>query len=218
MRKSVLVFFVLFISLSSGLIFAQDNNSLQFNGGVIYPRRSSNGLSTSVQYNYSLNSKINLYFSAGYSSWDRFYVMFHEELNGVQRQEYFKTYNADNHSLIPLNVGAKINFHTNKFFTSFVNFEIGYVHLSYDSYSNIRVFNHITGEVTSYTIDGSTKKEISKNLFNVGIGTGISHPLNRSLDLILSFKISTNFNGRGFGFLSTKGTYSVWSVGVNVKI
>ena len=218
MKKLIFVSFVLFISLSSSLIFAQDNNSIQFNSGIIYPRRSSYGLSASVQYNYSLNSKINLYFSAGYSTWDRFNVMFHEELNGVQREEYFKTYNADNHSLIPLSLGAKINFHSNKLFTSFINFEIGYAHLSFDSYDNIRVINPMTGEVTSYTVDGSTKKEINENLFNVGIGTGISHPLNQSLDLILSFKINTNFNGEEFGFLSTKGTYSVWSVGVNVKI
>ncbi len=218
MRKSVFVFLVLFISLSSGIIFAQDNSSVQFNGGIIYPRRSSNGLSASVRYNYSLNSKINLYFSAGYSSWDRFYVTFNEKLSGVQRHEYFKTYNSDNHSLIPLYVGAKINYHTNKLFTSFVNFEIGYSRLSYNSYDNFKVINPVTGEVVAYNVDGSTKKEISKNLFGIGVGTGISHPLNQALDLILSFKINTNFNGGEFGFLSAKGTYSYWSVGVNVKI
>ncbi len=40
MRKSVFVFLVLFIALSSGIIFVQDNNFVQFNGGIIYPRRS----------------------------------------------------------------------------------------------------------------------------------------------------------------------------------
>jgi len=218
MKKIIFFSFVLFVSFSQITIFAQDNNSIQFNSGIIYPRRSSSGFSTSVQYNYSLNSKINLYISAGYSSWDRFNVMFRENLTGFQRQEYFKTYNSDNHSLIPINIGAKVNFHSNKFFTSFINFEIGYAHLSFDSYNNIRIKNPTTGEVTSYIVDGSTKKEITENLFNAGIGTGISHSLNQNLDLILAFKLNTNFNNGEFGFLSTKGTYTVWQIGLNVKI
>ncbi len=90
--------------------------------------------------------------------------------------------------------------------------------MSYNSYDNFKVINPVTGEVVAYNVDGSTKKEISKNLFGIGVGTGISHPLNQALDLILSFKINTNFNGGEFGFLSTKGTYSYWSVGVNIKI
>ena len=218
MKKLIFVSLILFVGIPQSFTFAQYNNSIQFNSGIIFPRNSSNGFSTFVQYNYSLNSKINLYFSAGYSKWDRNNITYREELTGVQRQEYFRTYNEDNHSLIPLNFGAKINFHSNKFFTSFVNFEIGYAHLSFDIYDNIRVVSPITGEVTSYIIDGSTKKEINENLFNVGVGTGLSHPLTQSLDLILAFKINSNFNGEEFGFLRANRTYSTWYVGVNVKI
>ncbi len=218
MKKIILVSLVLIFGLLSDINFAQGNNSIQFNGGIMFARRSSDGASFSMQYNYMLSSKINLYFSAGYSFWDKFYVTYREELNPPQRQEYFRTYNEDNHSLAHSNIGAKYNFHSNKFFTSFLIFEVGYSHLSFDSYGNVRVVNPITGEVTSYDVDLNSRKEISYNLFNIGIGTGLSHSLTQSLDVILSFKINSNFNGDEIGFLSTKGTYSAWQIGLNVKI
>lgn len=218
MKKIILVSLVLIGGLLSDMNFAQENNSIQFNGGIMFARRSSDGASFSMQYNYLLSSKINLYFSAGYSFWDKFNVTYREELNPPQRQEYFKTYNEDNHSLIPLIIGAKYNFHSNKFFTSFIIFEAGYSHLSYNSYNNIQIKNLTTGEVIAYDVDLNSKKENSYNLFNIGIGSGLSHSLSQSLDVILSFKINSNFNGNEIGFLSTKGTYSAWQLGLNVKI
>ena len=56
MYKSILVSIVFSLFLSS-ISFAQNVHSIQFNGGIVFPRSSSKGLSAIIQYNYSLNQK-----------------------------------------------------------------------------------------------------------------------------------------------------------------
>ncbi|MGA9291068.1 MAG: hypothetical protein WBV81_00650, partial [Ignavibacteriaceae bacterium] len=68
---SFLVFFALTFSginlFGNGIIRAQNNHSIQINGGVISPMSSSKGLSIYLQYNYYLNRQIILYTYTGYS-------------------------------------------------------------------------------------------------------------------------------------------------------
>ncbi|GBD90035.1 hypothetical protein BMS3Abin04_00751 [bacterium BMS3Abin04] len=217
MYKSILVSIVFSLFLSS-ISFAQNVHSIQFNGGIVFPRSSSKGLSAIIQYNYSLNQKVSFYIYTGYSSWDKFNVVYIEELSIVQKQQYFHSYSSDSHILIPLYFGTKINFHTNKVFTSFLDFEIGYSHFSFNSYDNIREVNPTTGEVLSYYVDGSSKKEVNKNLFGLGVGIGFSHPLTKSLNITLSYKINSNFNAGEYGLFSAEGTYSTLFLGFNFSI
>jgi hypothetical protein len=212
---SLLIFVSVLFSIP---IFAQGDNSFQINGGIIMPMSSSKGLTTSIQFNYKFNPIIELYGYVGYSSWDKYNITYHEDYSPIQKQQYFKTYSADNHILVPIYLGGKVNFNTNKLFTSFINFELGYSHLSYNSFNNFKSVDPETGEVLGYRSDFSTKKEVSENLFGIGIGAGLSHPMTESLDLVLSFKLNSYINSNYYGLFSTRGTYSMFLAGFNFKI
>lgn len=202
----------------SNIIFSQENNSIQINGGLIYPRSSSKGLIGLVQFNYPLNEQFDLYAYSGYSAWDKYYVYFREDYSEVQKETIFKTYSADNHTLIPFYIGSSINLHTNDFFTFYVNIEAGYAYLNYYSYNHWKSIDPNTGEVLGYDVDGATKKEITENLFGIGIGAGISHPMGENLKLIFSYKLNSYLNSNYYGFLSKQGTYSVFLAGISFNI
>ena len=161
---------VLFASIIfSGVIQAQESNSIQINGGVIFHKSSSTGMNGTIQFNHPINNNINLYIYSGYSSWGKYNVTFTEDWSEIQRKTLFKTYNADGHIMIPLYLGTQLNLHTNKLFTAYINFEIGYSYLQYNYYKNKKVIAPETGIVLSYYADESTKSTIHENLFGVGI-------------------------------------------------
>ena len=119
MKKSLFASFVIISIIISSSIYAQDSNSIQFNGGIVMPMSSSKGFNTSIQFNYNYSQNVQFYIYSGYSSWDKYNVNFTEDWSTIQKQTLFKSYTADNHILIPVYIGSRINFHTNKFFTSF---------------------------------------------------------------------------------------------------
>ncbi|HSD62444.1 MAG TPA: hypothetical protein VLB50_01565, partial [Ignavibacteriaceae bacterium] len=94
-------------------IIAQETNSLQVSGGIIEPMSSARGLSGALQFNYSLNSNINFYIYSGYSSWDFYRIFFYKEREGRDPQ-LFRLIGADEHSMVPVYLGSRINFHTIK--------------------------------------------------------------------------------------------------------
>ena len=185
MKKSLFASFVIISIIISSSIYAQDSNSIQFNGGIVMPMSSSKGFNTSIQFNYNYSQNVQFYIYSGYSSWDKYNVNFTEDWSTIQKQTLFKSYTADNHILIPVYIGSRINFHTNKFFTSFATFEIGYSHLSYNSYGIKKEIGIETGEVIAYIPDQNSKKEVNENLFGVGAGVGLSHPITENINIIL---------------------------------
>jgi len=207
----------IFITFSN-ITFAQDDFTIQINGGVIIPMSSSNGLTTSIQFNYSFNPNIQFYIYSGYSSWNKYKVVFHEDYSTVQKQQLFNSYSSDDHILIPIYIGSRIDFHTNKLFASFANVEIGYSHLSYNTYENVKEVNQETGEVLSYNADKSTRKEINENLLGIGIGAGLSHPITENINLILSFKLNSHVNSKYYGLFSNRGIYTAFIAGFNFNI
>ncbi|MBI5661264.1 MULTISPECIES: outer membrane beta-barrel protein [Ignavibacterium] len=210
--------FISFLLFTSFLNFAQQSNSIQINGGIIMPMNSSKGLTGLVQYNYHLSSDVNLFVYTGYSAWDQFKVTFLEDYSEVQKQIKFQSYSADDHKLIPFYIGGRVNLHTNKLFTSFISVEAGYSYLTYNSYQNQKIVNPETGEVLGYTIDTFSKKEIKENLFGIGIGAGILHPISDKLNLVLSYKLNS-YTASGYkGFFSTRGTYSQFLAGFGFMI
>ena len=214
----IILSFTLFLIINTNILFAQNYNSIQVNGGVIIPMSSSKGLTTSIQYNYYLNHKIQFYIYSGYSSWDKFKVRYIEDYSSIQKRTLFSTYSSDEHNLIPVFIGSKINFHSNTLFTPFTTFEIGFSHLSYYSYKIERVVNSKSGAVISYEPDLNTKQKINENLFGIGAGLGLSHQLTEYLNLVFSFKLNSNFNSRYYKFLSSEGTYTAFILGVNFDI
>lgn len=194
----------------------QDSNSLQFTGGIISPMSSSRGLTGNVQFNYVLNSNVIFYISSGYSSWNYYFIIFHEDFSPVQHQQYFRKAAASDHYMIPLYVGSRINFHTIKLFTSFIEFEAGYSYLHFNSYDFRKVIIPETGEVLDYAQISKTKN--SENLFGIGIGAGISHPITDNFSLILEFKLNSHITSNYPGLFSTRGTYTRFTAGFNFNI
>jgi hypothetical protein len=218
MNKSFFVSLVIIVIIFSNIIYSQESNSIQINGGVIMPMSSSKGFNTSIQFNFNFSQNIQFYMYFGYSSWDKYNVNFTEDWSTIQNQTLFNTYISDNHILIPVYIGNKINLHTNKLFTSFVTFEVGYSHLSYNNYGIKKEIDQTTGEVLSYNPDLSTKKEVTENLLGLGAGVGLSHPITENINIILSFKLNSQLNSKEYSFLSSEGTYTAVNLGINFKI
>lgn len=218
MVKSFFVLLAVFTIVISNVIYSQESNSIQINGGIIMPMSSSKGFNSTIQFNYTFKQNVQFYIYSGYSSWDKFNVNFTEELSAIQKQTLFKTYVSDNHILVPVYIGSRINFHTNKLFTSFVTLDIGYSHLSYNSYNIKKEIDQTTGEVLAYNPDINTKKEINENLLGLGAGVGLSRSITENINIILSFKLNSQLNSKYYSFFSSKGTYTAIKLGFNFSI
>lgn len=218
MFQSFFSTFITFLFILSSLNFAQHSNSIQINAGIIMPMNSSKGLTGLVQYNYHLSSDVNLFVYTGYSVWDQFRVTFLEDYSEVQKQIKFQSYSADDHKMIPFYIGGRMNLHSNKVFTSFISLEIGYSYLTYNSYQNQKIINPETGEVLGYNIDTFSKKEIKENLFGIGIGAGLLHPISEKLNLVFSYKLNSYTSSSYKGLFSTRGTYSQFLAGFGFVI
>jgi len=218
MLKSFFASSIFILLIFSNIILAQSNNSIQINGGLLIPMSASKGISTSIQYNYSFNSNIQFYIYTGYSNWDKFDASFLEQSSSLQRQTHFSTYIADKHILIPLYIGSRINIHTNKLFTFFTTIEAGYSYLSYNAYGFIKVVDPGTGVVLAYNTDLNTKEKRNENLFGVGAGVGLSHPISSNMNVILSFKLNSQINSSYYNFFSNQGTYTAFNLGFNFNI
>jgi opacity protein-like surface antigen len=218
MKKSLFSLIICISIIFCSTLSAQDSYSIQINGGLVSPMSSSNGLIGTAQFNYPVSSKISLYIYSGYSSWNKYTDYYREDFSQIQKQTLFNAYSADDHTLIPVYIGSKINFHTNSFFTAFLNLELGYSFISYNSYDIQKSVNIETGQVLNYYTDLSSKKRINESVFGVGIGGGISHPITERLNLILSYKFNSYANSDYPGLFSTKGIYSAFLVGFNYNI
>ncbi|MBZ0177952.1 MAG: hypothetical protein K8F36_01585 [Melioribacteraceae bacterium] len=218
MSKSFFSSLLILIILSSSVILAQGSKSIQLNGGIISPKSSTDGFSTAVQFNFNQNATISFYASVGYSSWNKFYVNFIEEWSPIQKETHFKTHISDEHIMIPLYFGSKVNFHTNKYFTSFINIELGYSYLKYNSYDYWRSINPETGEVLGYYPDSSTKEEIKDNIIGLGVGLGISHPMSSNMNLILSVKLNSNIYSKYSDMFNSRETYMSFLAGFSFNI
>ena len=218
MLKSFLAVIISVLIIFSNTILAQESNFIQINGGIIMPMSSSKGLTASVQFSHPINNNIQFYFYTGYSSWDKFRVNFNVDWSLLQQQTHFSSYSSDNHVLIPVYLGGRINFNINKIFTAFAVFEIGYAHLSYNSYEITKEVNPANGVVLGYYPDKSTKTETNENLIGAGAGIGISHPINKNVNLIFLFKLNSQINSKYYRFLSAGGTSTAYLAGFNFAI
>jgi hypothetical protein len=203
----------------SGYSSAQSDHSIQLNAGLIKPMSSSEGLTVLVQYNLSLNQTFDFYTYTGYSAWDKYKITFLEEgpVTGND-QRFFDSYSSDDHILIPVYFGGRVNFYSNDLFHSFLNLEFGYSYLSYNSYNQIEKKNPETGKTEGYYPDLTTRKANRENLFGLGIGAGLSHPVSKNVSLVFSFKLNTYLNSEYNGLFSTRGTYTMFLGGFSYRI
>jgi hypothetical protein len=210
-----IAFFLFVVSIN---LFAQGSNSLQLNGGMIMPMSSSNGFSGTLQFNYQLSENTFLYAYSGYSSWDKFYIVYREEYSEIQKNTFFETYGSDDHSQIPLYIGSRFDLHTNELFTSFLTVEAGYSRIKYNSYHHAKNIDPETGVVLNYYPVESSKTVITENLIGVGIGAGIYRKLTGNISVIISFKLNSYINSDYYDFLSANGTYTALLAGITYDI
>jgi|GEM_PF-1109355 len=218
MKKSIVVILILINIISSNIIYSQNSGSLEISGGLVLQSSSSNGFNTILQYNYQFNDNIEFYIYSGYSSWNKSYVTFLEELTPPQKETHFKAYTQDNHILIPLYIGSRMNLHTNKLFTAFASFEIGYSNLNYNSYNVEKTIDPENGVVLSYQADLNSKEEISEKLIGLGFGAGITREIAEAINIVLFYRINTQLNSKYYDVLSSKATYSALNIGINVRL
>jgi len=215
MLKSFLAIIISVIIVFPYTLLAQESNTIQITGGIIMPLSSSKGLTASVQFDHPINSNIQFYFYAGYAAWDKFNISYFIDRSDIQQQTRFNTYLSDNHVLVNAYAGSRINFHTNKIFTAFTVIEIGYAHLSYNSYEINKIINPEGVVVGYFPYKGTVTSE---NLLGIGAGLGLSHPLNKNVNLIFVFKLNSQINSGYHGFLCKGVTYSAYNAGFNFRI
>lgn len=213
------LFFSLLVLFSvCGILQAQSARSLQFNAGAVFPMNSSKGFSTTLQYNYSLNPTVQFYAYSGVSYWDENHVIHEMELSAIRKNQFITSYDADEHVLIPLYFGSRINLHSDKLFTTFINLEAGYSHLSYNAYDNVKVVDENTGRVVEFYADPKTKRKVNDNLFGIGAGLGLSHEITQNMELMLFYKLNSVINSSYNGFFTSRGTYNTLTLGLNYGI
>ena len=103
-------------------------------------------------------------------------------------------------------------------FTFFTTIEAGYSYLSYNAYEFTKDIDPVTGVVLAYNTDLNTKEKRNENLFGVGAGVGLSHPINSNMNVILSFKLNSQINSSYYSFFSNQGTYTAFNLGFNINI
>ncbi|MBK8946668.1 MAG: hypothetical protein IPM32_15550 [Ignavibacteriae bacterium] len=215
--------YVLYLSIFVSNLFAQTNNSIEVSGGFIFPMSSTNGLIGNIQFNYPLTDDFYLYIYTGYSEWDKFKISIDYRYSEIEstinnQKRFIPSYSANSHIKIPLYLGTRLNFRTNKLFTSFINFEFGYSYLSYNSYDKWNPVYSNSGEVINYIPEEATKEKNTEYLFGIAIGLGASIPISKDLNVILNYKVNSSTNFKYIEMLSIRGTNSMLVGGVNFII
>lgn len=209
--------FIVLVSLS-GLLTAQNSGAIQFNAGAALPINSSKGFTTSLQYNYPVSQSVQLYAYSGISYWDENQLVYVFEHSNMPAPDSKVTCDTDEHVLIPLYIGSRFNLHADRLFTTFLTLELGYSHLSYNTYENYEVVSEKTGETVDYLVDPNSKRKVNENLFGIGTGFGISHEITRGMELMLFFKLNSFVNSNYTGFFTSRGTYNTAALGINYGI
>jgi hypothetical protein len=200
---------VLFLS---SFIFSQGKSSIQFTGGTVYPMSSSPGLSGTVQYNYNLNPRINLFISADYSAWDQMQFSYQDGNNFPQ--DYKTGYLESGHSLTRIMTGGRYIIVEPAQFKLFIEAGLGYSYLQYDSYNvDWRLLPD-----NKYSPVNTLSGKVTENLFNFSSGIGFIHSMTERWDILFEFKMNTYLNSHYYGLFSKHGTFTGFNGGFNYRI
>ncbi|MDP2035767.1 MAG: hypothetical protein Q8L04_00170 [Ignavibacteria bacterium] len=178
MRKLMLAVVV----LASNLTFGQFINSVQVNGGLIFPSNSQNGPLAAIQLTHNIDNNWSLYVSVGFSRFDK---------NRVFTFRYLidpLSYSEDSHELYNLSIGGRLILNTIKTFKIFADFEISYNHLKYNEYEMFLIYDEITYAVTGFYPKINSKKQTSEGLYGFGAGLGFLQQLSSNYAFTLEYK------------------------------
>jgi opacity protein-like surface antigen len=208
MKKSWLI--IAFVLVLSSIIYSQEKSSFQFSGGTVYPLGSNPGLSGTLQYNYNLNPRFNLFISADYSAWDKRNFSYPDKNTG----DYRMSYSESDHSLSRIMAGGRYLITQPAQFKLFIDAGIGYSHLEYNIYDLQQII--YPDNTISLILHRAGK--VHQNLFNVSSGIGFIHPITERWDILFEFKLGTYLNSKYHGLLSSQNTLSSFQFGFNCKI
>jgi hypothetical protein len=172
---------------------------------------SFDGLSGTLQYNYNLNSRFNLFVNANYSAWDKRY---HTFLENTHSNLFTTVFPESDHSLSRVMAGVRFIIVEPAQFRLFVEGGVGYSYLQYKSYNINQVTNP---DGTSEYLYSNGQNE-SENLFNLSSGIGFIHPMTSRWDILFEFKLNTYLNSHYYGIFSTHGTFTEFNGGFNYRI
>ena len=200
------------VLLFSSLLLPQEKSSIQFSGGVVAPMSSFSGLTGTLQYNYNLNPRFNLFVSANYSAWDKRYFTIYEE-NHLPT-EYKTAYPESDHSMSRIMAGIRYIVVEPAQFKLFVEGGIGYSYLKYKGY----VIRQITNPDGTNELLYSNGSNESDNLFNISSGIGFIHQITSRWDILFEYKVNSYLNAHYYGLFSNRGMFSEFNGGFNYRI
>ena len=163
--------FIALLTFVSNVSFCQFINSVQVNGGLIFPTNAQNGLFTSFELTNKLDESWSLYSSAGYSYFNKNSV-FTDYILGSR-----ESYSEDSHKLYKITLGSELILNRIKSFKIFADFELSYNHLSYNEYEMILITDDVQRKVLAFQPDYSTRKLVTENLAGFGFGLGFTQQL-----------------------------------------
>ena len=209
------VIFALAVLFFTNGINAQSDFSIQLNSGL----SGFSGFSGLLQLNYSLNSDLDLYLYSGYSNVDRRINSRLDNHNlGLDRSRYNSGLIMGDNNIIPIYLGGSLDLFENDWITTFANLELGYSHMSFNTYDRMLPISSDAGDVIRYRPDRSTRENHSENLFGTGIGVGASHQITNGLEVLLTLKLNTNTNFDGMKMFSRPSTYTSLLAGLNYRL
>ena len=209
--KAFLKLFMIFIILYSTKIFSQRGNTIQISSGVMSARNSDKGILGTIQFNYNINDSFSLYTYSGIFYWNTNKVNYYagqETANNLRN-----TYSEDNHKMIPFYIGSRYFFNNSSVFKPFVNIEIGFSYLIFNSYA----FNQINNPDGTFTLEPGNKTEKKDTFFGAGVGIGASHDIGDNLELLLEFRFNTLKNAN-YEWLSSGRTLRTFQFGFAYKL
>lgn len=207
-------FFIVLFIFSSLSIYPQNNYSIEANVGIISPINSSSGLLTSGQLNYSLKDDLQLFFKVSYGSWDKYNIYYNYDNYTSENPNNgpIKTFSADDHSLLSVNLGSRFRLHENKIINLLFDAEMGLSFFAFNQYKLDKFLNPETGQI-DLRPNLSSPIKINETLLSFGLGPVFERKINTLLSLYLSVKINTMLNAGDTNFISKRGTYFLVSIG-----
>ena len=211
-KKTIFVIAIMFFANS---INAQRDFSIQLNSGL----SGFSGFTGLLQLNYSLNSDLDLYLYSGYSNVDRRINSRLDNHNlGLDRSRYNSGLIMGDNNIIPIYLGGSLDLFENDWITTFANLELGYSHMSFNTYDGMLPIHSDEGDVIRFRPDRSTRESHSENLFGTGIGVGASHQIANGLEVLLTLKLNTNTNFDRMKMFSRTSTYTSLLAGINYRL
>ncbi|MGA8264005.1 MAG: outer membrane beta-barrel protein [Ignavibacteriaceae bacterium] len=215
MKKSIILS-IIFLCAFQFKLLAQQNNSFQVNGGLMSATDSDKGIIGTVQFNHTINSSFSIYTYSGILYWNNNNITYDDGAvykGGAAFNNFQNTYTEDSHKLIPFYAGAKYFFNNSSVFRPFVNIEIGFSYLIFNSYD----LNQINNPDGTVTFEPVNKTERNNIFFGAGVGIGASHDIGDNLELLLEFRFNTLKNS-SYDWLSSGRTLRAFQFGFAYKI